>query len=180
MSEWHEIRKVRMWESKIAVQHTLGCSASLATSHKSPASNKYFVFFVFLCLYFATFLSQFSLWNSGYSPRGEHGSDSVAPTQDIGGIGPFRWGRKPECPEETTGTWSAPKIPFIRCSISSAASWDRTHTLTQTLVTGLWVRHVRRAVKRSATTYPKCWRNDKWVDLPSMSNSEPAAHKPQK
>jgi hypothetical protein len=24
--------------------------------------------------------------------------------------------------------WSAPKIPFIRCNISSAASWDRTHT----------------------------------------------------
>jgi hypothetical protein len=36
--------------------------------------------------------------------------------------------RKPEYPEETTGTWPAPKIPFIRCYLSSAASWDRTHT----------------------------------------------------
>jgi hypothetical protein len=40
----------------------------------------------------------------------------------------FWWWRKPECPEETIGTWSAPKIPFIRCNISSATSWDRTHT----------------------------------------------------
>jgi hypothetical protein len=39
----------------------------------------------------------------------------------------WRW-RKLKCPEETTGTWSAPKIPFIRCNIYSAARWDRTHT----------------------------------------------------
>jgi hypothetical protein len=80
------------------------------------------------CIFSQTFLSQISLWNSGYSPRGEHGSDGVAPTQDIGGIGPFWWWRKPEYPEETTGTWPAPKIPIIRCNILSAASWDRTHT----------------------------------------------------
>jgi hypothetical protein len=79
-------------------------------------------------LYFVTFSSQVSLWNSGYSPWGEHGSDSVAPTQDIGGIGSFWWWRKPECLEETTDTWPAPKISFIRCNISSAASWNRTHT----------------------------------------------------
>jgi hypothetical protein len=30
-----------------------------------------------------------SQWNSGYSPRGEHDSDSVAPTQDIVGTGPL-------------------------------------------------------------------------------------------
>jgi hypothetical protein len=84
--------------------------------------------FVSFFLNFGTFLSQVSLWNSGYSPQGEHGSYGVAPTQDIGGIGPFwRW-RKLECPEETTSTWSAPKIPFIRCNMSSAASWSRTHT----------------------------------------------------
>jgi hypothetical protein len=85
--------------------------------------------FFFCILYFVTFSSQVSLWNSGYSPWGEHGSDGVAPTQDIGGIGLFWWWRKPEGPEETTDTWPAPKIPFIRCNISSAASWDRTHTL---------------------------------------------------
>jgi hypothetical protein len=40
----------------------------------------------------------------------------------------FWWWRKPECPDETTDTWPAPKIPFIRCNVSSAASWDQTHT----------------------------------------------------
>jgi hypothetical protein len=80
-------------------------------------------------------------------------------------IGPFRWWRKPECPEETTGTWSAPKIPFIRCNLSSAASWNPTHTPAQTLVTGLWVRHVSRAVNRSAFHVPQgMWMSDwgKW------------------
>jgi hypothetical protein len=75
------------------------------------------IYFVFFFLHFVTFSSQVSLWNSGYSPRGEHGSDVVAPTQDIGGIGHFWWWRKPECPEESTRTWSAPKIPFIRCNL---------------------------------------------------------------
>jgi hypothetical protein len=45
------------------------------------------IFLIFL--YFVTFLSQVSLWNLGYSPRGEHDSDGVTPTQDIGGIGPI-------------------------------------------------------------------------------------------
>jgi hypothetical protein len=44
----------------------------------------------FCILYFVTFLSQVYLWNSDYPPRGEYGSDGVAPTQDKGGIGPFQ------------------------------------------------------------------------------------------
>jgi hypothetical protein len=72
-----------------------------------------FLYLYFVCLYFVTFLSQVYQLNSGYSPRGEHGSDNVAPTQNIGGIGPFWWWRKPECPEETTGTSSAPKTAFL-------------------------------------------------------------------
>jgi hypothetical protein len=114
------------WESSVKI--TIAISQ---WSIQQSESDKYLtlchtIFFFFL--YFVTFSSQVSLWNSGYSPRGEHGSDGVAPTQDIGGIRPFWWWRKPECPEETTGMWSAPKIPFIRCNTSSAASWDRTHT----------------------------------------------------
>jgi hypothetical protein len=89
-----------------------------AFTHSTRSSAFYYkwVFMLFRGLYFFFFFGNIfvtvSLWNSGYSPRGEHGSDNVAPTQDIGGIGPFWWWRKPECPEETTDTWSALKIPL--------------------------------------------------------------------
>jgi hypothetical protein len=51
---------------------------------------KFPLYFILYFLYFVTFLSQVYLWNLGYSPWGEHGSDGVAPTQDKGGIGTFQ------------------------------------------------------------------------------------------
>jgi hypothetical protein len=52
-------------------------------------TNPWVSVFVILNLHFVTFSSQVSLRNSGDSPREEHDSDGVAPTQDIGGIEPF-------------------------------------------------------------------------------------------
>jgi hypothetical protein len=95
------------------------------TLQKATAEGKmYFgIFLVFCNIFVTSFPVKFGLLSPGRARQRRCRADP-----GHGGIGPFWWWREPEYPEETTGTWPAPKIPFIRCNISRAASWDRTHT----------------------------------------------------